>query len=359
MKKENFGEKHIFLPDATLGTVKFVPTHILKSLNIKGLVINTLHLWTTLGPKKIKKLGGMHKIMGWDGWLLSDSGGFQVFSLIHRNKWKGEINKNGAVFKDPTDGTVYKLTPEKSIDIQIALGTDVLVVLDDCRDAEISRKSAEKSVENTIKWAERCKTHFENKYGGRSKTGKLISCVIQGANYADLRAKCAKELTKIGFDGYNFGGYVVNKKGELAVEAMQAAIENTPKDKFHYAMGVGKPEDIIRGSQLGYKVFDTVLVTRNARHGTLYSFENFKNSKNLLKDIIDNPEGLIVRIRNAQYEYDKTPIDTTCNCPSCQNYSKAYLRHLYKCKEATAMQLTTMHNLYFYQRLITEISKEI
>lgn len=174
-------------------------------------------------------------------------------------------------------------------------------------------------------------------------TGKLLSCVVQGANFPDLRKECAKELVNIGFDGYNFGGFVVDEDGELVLDEMRAVIENTPNDKFKYAMGVGKPEDIRRASDIGYRVFDTVLVTRNARHGTLYS-----------SDI----DGEVLRIGNAEYSTDQKPIDSNCDCYTCQNHSRAYVHHMLKAGEATGMTLATIHNLRYYQRLIEELNKK-
>jgi queuine tRNA-ribosyltransferase len=224
----------------------------------------------------------------------------------------------------------------------MGIDSDILVTLDDCRGTDLSREEAEQSVDRTIKWAKRCKDHFENVYGGTKETGKLLSCVVQGANYPDLRKKCAEELTKIGFDGYNFGGFVVDKEGELVIDEMKAVIDNTPKDKFKYAMGVGKPEDIRRAAKIGYTVFDTVLVTRNARHGTLYS-----------SDIEDE----VLRITNQDYATDERPIDSRCDCYTCKNHSRAYVHQMLKVGEATGMTLATIHNLRYYQRLIEELNE--
>jgi queuine tRNA-ribosyltransferase len=338
---KDFGKKYIFLPDATRGAVRYLTTNQLKETGTEGIVVNTLHLMISPGADKIEELGGIHNFMNWDGYVLSDSGGFQVFSLIHSKKWKGKIDKNGAVFKSPRDGSVYELTPEKSIDIQMKIGSDILVALDDCRDTGLKRKEAEESVQRTLEWAKRCKGHFEKEYGGTRKTGKLLTAVVQGANFLDLRAECAKALVDIGFDGYNFGGYVVDGKGNLVLDEMKAVAENTPDDKFRYAMGVGKPEDIRKAAKIGYTVFDTVLVTRNARHGTLYSSD--------MKDEI-------LRIGNSEYSNDLKPIDSKCDCEACRNYSRAYIHHMLKVDEATAKTLCTIHNLRYYQRLIEKLN---
>jgi queuine tRNA-ribosyltransferase len=341
MQLEKLTQKKLFLPDATRGAVKFLTTKQLKDTGTKALVTNTLHLLINYGADHIAQLGGIKNLMNWDGLVLTDSGGFQVFSLIHRGKWKGEINSNGAVFRSPRDGTKYMLSPESSIDIQMKIGGDVLVCLDDCRDTGLTRKEAKESVERTIQWAKRCKEHFEKKYGGTKETGKLLTAVVQGSNFLDLREKCAKALVNIGYDGYNFGGFVVNKKGELVLDEMQAVVDNIPEDKIRYAMGVGKPQDIRDASKLGYNWFDTVLVTRNARHGTLYSS--------------DMPNE-ILRITNSRYSSDMRPIDSNCDCEVCKNYSRAYVHHLLKMGEATGMTLATIHNLKYYQNLIAELN---
>jgi queuine tRNA-ribosyltransferase len=333
-------KQKMFLPDATRGAVRFLTTKQLKDTNTKGLVTNTLHLLINYGADHIAKLGGIKNLMNWDGLVLTDSGGFQVFSLIHSGKWKGEIHNDGAIFRSPKDGSKYALTPESSIDIQMKIDSDVLVCLDDCRKTDLTREEAEESVERTIKWAERCRDHFDNKYGGTEETGKLLTCVVQGANFLDLRKECAKALVNIDFDGYNFGGFVVNEEGQLVLDEMRTVIKNTPENKIKYAMGVGKPEDIRRASEIGYNWFDTVLVTRNARHGTLYS-----------SDMPDE----ILRITNSAYADDLKPIDSECDCEVCKNYSRAYVHHLLKIGEATGMTLATIHNLRYYQRFIESL----
>lgn len=342
MELKDFGKNFVFMPDATRGAVRFLTTQQLKETGTEAIVTNTLHLLMTPGPTRIQDLGGIKNFMNWDGVVLTDSGGFQVFSLIHSGKWKGKVSENGATFKSPLTGDIYELTPESSIDIQMSIGSDILVTLDDCRSTGLTREEAELSVKRTVDWARRCKNHFENVYGGTEKTGKLLSCVVQGANFADLRKRCAEELTEIGFDGYNFGGFVVDSDGKLVLDEMISVIENTPEGKFKYAMGVGKPEDIRRCADIGYTVFDTVLVTRNARHGTLYS-----------SDI----DGEVLRITNSEYSSDTRPIDSNCDCYTCKNHTRAYVHHMLRVGEATGMTLATIHNLRYYQRLIEELNK--
>jgi queuine tRNA-ribosyltransferase len=341
MNIKELTKKKMFLPDATRGAVRFLTTKQLEDTGTKGLVTNTLHLLINYGADHISDLGGIKKLMNWDGMVLTDSGGFQVFSLIHSGKWKGKIHTDGAIFKSPRDGTEYELTPESSIDIQMKIDSDVLVCLDDCRKTNLTREEARESVDRTIQWAQRCRDHFDKEYGGTKETGKLLTSVVQGANYLDLREECAKALVDIGFDGYNFGGFVVDEEGNLVLDEMKTVIENTPEDSIKYAMGVGKPQDIRDASDIGYNWFDTVLVTRNARHGTLYS-----------SDVPDE----ILRISNSEYADDLKPIDSRCDCEVCQNYSRAYVHHLLKIGEATGMTLATIHNLRYYQRLIEDLS---
>lgn len=342
MNLDDFGKELIFLPDATKGAIKFLTTSQLKATGTKGIVVNSLHLLINLGVEKLEELGGIKQIMGWDGFVLSDSGGFQVYSLIHSKKWKGDIDENGVTFVSPRDGKKHLLTPETAIDIQLAIGSDILVCLDDCRFSKISKKQAQLSVERTLQWAQRCKEHFEKR---KKELGfeKKLSCVVQGAGFLDLREFCAKELSKMDFDGYNFGGYVVDEKGDLVVDEMQRVLENIPQDKFRYAMGVGKPNDILRCAEIGYTVFDTVLVTRNARHGSLYSFDEREN-------------GFLLKITNAKYAKEEKAIDSSCDCETCKNHSRAYVNYLLKIKEPTGYTLATIHNLRFYQRLLDEIS---
>lgn len=342
MNIENFGKEPIFLPDATKGAIKFLTTQQLKDTGIQGIVVNTLHLLINLGIEKLNSHKGIKKLMNWEGYVLSDSGGFQIYSLLHSKKWKGSINEDGVIFKDPRSGEEYSLSPESSIDIQLAIGSDVLVCLDDCRFSDISRGEAEVSVERTLRWAERCKIHFDKRKKEREHKDKILSAVIQGAGYLDLREICSKELVGMGFDGYNFGGYVIDSKGKLVVDELQAVAKFLPKSKFRYVMGVGKPQDILECFNFGYTVFDTVLVTRNARHGTLYSFDE---------------EEYILRIGNAQYAQSPLPIDSTCDCEACKNYSRGYIHYLLKIKEPTGYTLATIHNLRFYQRLIDSLAQ--
>lgn len=338
-------EKIYFMPDATRGAIRSLTTSQLEATGTEGIVVNTLHLMMSPGSELIQAMGGIHKFMNWKGFALSDSGGFQVFSLLHSGKWTGKITEDGAVFRSPRDGSEHTLTPERSIDIQMQLGTDIIVALDDCRKAEISREEAEVSVRRTVDWSRRAKEHFENIYGGSVATGIKICAAVQGGNFIDLRRKCAEVLSEMNFDGYNFGGYVVNEQGNLVIDQMRCVFESTPERVFKYAMGVGKPRDIFEAAKIGYRLFDTVLPTRNARHGTLYT--------------ASASEDHVLRVKNSKYADDAHPIDTTCDCEACKGYSRSYIHNLLKIGENTAMTLATIHNVRFYQRLVSVLNENI
>ena len=326
------------MPVGTQAVVKAMTSREMVELGAPILLANTYHLALRPGSQIIRAAGGLHGFMAWDRPILTDSGGFQVFSLIHSGRWDGEVGSDGARFRSPVDGRVFELSPESSIDMQMSIGSDVLVCLDDCRDAGVSRGEASESVDRSVAWAKRCRDHFDRVYGGSAKSGKLLTAVVQGGSFLDLRERCARELVDIGFDGYNFGGFVVDSEGRLVVDELAAVIESVPSDGIRYAMGVGKPEDIRVAARMGYNLFDTVLVTRNARHGTLYTSEGE------------------IRIGNSEMGLDDSPVDKRCSCECCANYTRAYLHHMMKNREAVALTLATIHNLTYYQTLISGLS---
>ncbi len=321
------------MPDATLGAVRTLTTSQIERTGTKMLVVNTFHLLLSHGPEKMRKLGGLKKLMDWKGRLLSDSGGFQIYSLIHRKKNMGKITQYGAYFQSPIDGSEHLLTSEISIDMQMAIGSDVLIVLDDCRFSEISRKEAEESVRFTTNWAQRAKEHLYENYPEEADKRKLFA-VVHGGTFDDLRKRSATELQEIGFDGYCFGGWPIDNDGNLVEHSLEFTAEQLPDDKPKYAMGVGTPDDIRKCRMYGYNMFDCVLPTRNARHGLLYTSEG------------------PLRITKSKYLMDTSPIDRNCGCEACSRYSKAYLHHLFKAKETTGKALATIHNLYFYNNLL-------
>lgn len=328
----------LFMPDATLGAVRTLTTKQVEDAGVKMLVVNTLHLLTTVGEVKMKKLGGIKKLMGWKGRVLSDSGGFQVYSLVHKNPALGKVTQYGVYFTSPRDGKKLLLTPENSIDMQVAMGSDVLVVLDDCRYSELSRDDALESVQNTTRWAKRAKEHFRSKYPREAGKTRLFA-VVHGGMFEDLRRKSVAELMDIGFDGYGFGGWPIDKDGNLVEKTLALTADLLPDDKPKYAMGIGTPEDIKKCFGMGYELFDCVLPTRNARHGLLYTNEG------------------PLRITEQKYAEDLRPIDEKCSCEVCRTYSRAYLSHLFRVKELTALSLATIHNLAFYSDFIKNLGK--
>jgi len=325
-----------FMPDATRAVVKMIGSQEVGQLGVEAMVVNTLHLYLQPGMKVIKKSKGVHNFMGFEGPLLSDSGGFQVFSLAHKRNM-GKIDDKQVVFKSPIDGSRHVLTPEKSIQIQFDLGADMMVVLDDCPPNEFDRKSIEKSVERTINWARRCRVEYDKQIKKRNikdKDRPLIFGVIQGGVELDLRKKCAGELIKLNFDGYGFGARPVDEQGKFLDKVLEYTAALIPEDKLRFALGIGTPEDIKRCVKMGWDMFDCVVPTREARHGRLY---------------VDKGKGYkVINISNAQYRESNKAIDTKCGCELCKNYSASYLHHLFKIKEPLSQRLATIHNLYFY-----------
>lgn len=326
----------MFMPDATLGAVKTLNSQQVEETGTNMLVVNTFHLLTKIGIDGMKRLGGIKSFMNWKGKVISDSGGFQVFSLIHEKKKMGKVTNDGAVFKSPVDGSEHKLTPEISVDMQVAIGSDVIIMLDDCRSEDVDVKNAEKSVLNTIKWAKRSKEHILSKYPELSKRIKIFA-VVQGGSHKELREKCTDELIKIGFDGYCFGGWPIDSDKRLVSDILKYTASLLPDDKPKYAMGVGTPDNIKKCYKMGYNMFDCVLPTRNARHGFLYTRKG------------------VIRIKNARYKYDLKPIDSKCGCLACQKYSRGYLHHLFRSGEILCQSLATIHNLTYYSDLMKSL----
>ncbi|HPN54692.1 MAG TPA: tRNA guanosine(34) transglycosylase Tgt [Candidatus Moranbacteria bacterium] len=358
-----------FMPDATRGFVKSLSKNDLEKIRTGPMVVNTYHLFLQPGLETIKKAGGIHDFMHWNNPLLSDSGGYQVFSLIHKNPKMGKITDNKVIFKSPVDGKRYELTPRKSIQIQFDLGVDMIVCLDDPPPNDYSKEKIEKAVERTIAWAKICKKEYIKQIQKRKLTEKnrpLIFGVVQGGNYPDLREYCTKELVKIGFDGYGFGARHVDSQGNFLEEVLRLTAENIPKNSLRFALGIGTPEDIVRCVGMGWDMFDCVIPTREGRHGRLFVWDKKPNDKFLISNFqsicnskISNFKKIrnklfykTININNKKYEKDFTPIDSDCSCELCQNHTKAYLRHLFAIKDPLAMRLAAMHNLNFYFKLM-------
>lgn len=331
-----------YLPDATLGVVRNISSKQVAKNNIEGVVINTYHLMTRPGVEILKQAGGIKKFMNWDGLAASDSGGFQLFSLIHKNPKLGRITDEGVVlYSGEKQQRKTLFTPEESIKIQFEINSDIMICLDDFSPVKATPERLLKSVERTTAWAKRCKEEFERqikKRGLTEETRPHLYGVVQGHRDAKLRKKSADELQAIGFDGYGLGGWPFDDKGDFDYEICQIVADVTPNNKPRFALGIGSPTNIIRLRDMGFDIFDCVLPTRDARHKRLYVLEN------------DKPA--FVYLGKSKCAIDFSPIEKGCDCFTCKNYTKAYLHHLFKVKDGLAFQLTTIHNLRFYARTI-------
>lgn len=338
----------IFLPDATMGVVRGLDFNDLKKSGIEGVVVNTYHLMTQPGIEVISRAGGLKKMMKWDGLIVSDSGGFQVLSLIHRHSSFGRVKDEGVIFYKGSRKRhkSFCLTPEKSIEVQFALGADILICLDDCPKKGASLKEIKENVKRTIEWAKRSKEQFLKELKKRkivSKRRPLLFAVVQGGNSKKLRKYCAENLIKIGFDGYCFGGWPIDERGRVDLKTLRYTAHLLPNDKPKFALGIGDLKTIKECFKMGYNIFDCVLPTRDARHGRLYFLPGGKNK--------------YLYITKKIYEKDFRPIDKNCDCLTCKNYCRAYLHHLFKIKDFLAGRLATIHNLRVYVRLIELLRK--
>lgn len=333
----------LFFPDATKAVVRSVDSLDIINTKTPGILVNTLHLYLDLGKKVLKQFGGIGNLMGWRGALISDSGGFQVMSLA--KKGSGKVTDEGVSFHLNKKKKVL-LTPEKSIDFQLMLKTDLMVVLDDFTPPGASYEEAKKTVERTILWAKRSKIEFDKQCAGMEQKPYLVG-VVQGGFFPDLRKECSLRLAEIGFDGYGYGGWPMDNEGKFDYQSAQIIADNTPKDVWLYGLGIGKPDEIASLAKMGYQIFDCVLPTRDARHGRLYvSDDNAKGYKFYSPD-------------KERYYLDEKAVDENCDCLLCKNYSRAYLRHLYKIEDLTAVRLGTIHNLRFYARLMERLQSEM
>ncbi|MFA5159874.1 MAG: tRNA guanosine(34) transglycosylase Tgt [Candidatus Omnitrophota bacterium] len=335
-----------FMPDATRGFVKLLTKDDVERSGTKALVVNTFHLYLQPGLKIIEKAGGLHKFMNWDKPLLSDSGGFQVFSLIHKNPQMGKITDEKVIFRSPLDGSRHELTPEKSIQIQFTLGVDMMVCLDDCPPNEFNRRDLELAVNRTVAWAKRCKVEYEKQLKKRhiSKAKRpLLFSVIQGGAEIDLREKCARELVKIGFDGYGFGARPIDSQGNFLEEVLQKTADFIPEKAIRFALGIGTPEDIKRCAAMGWDIFDCVIPTREGRHGRLF----FKTKNNYQTK----------NINNAKFQTDFSKINPSSRLAELKFLSKAYLHHLFRLNEPLGQRIAALNNLEFYNDLMTGLKK--
>jgi queuine tRNA-ribosyltransferase len=333
-----------FMPIATVAAVKTLDNSDLKNLKAQIILSNTYHLLLRPGIEIIRKASGLHKFMNWEKPILTDSGGFQIFSLAKQRK----IVEEGAIFRSHLDGKKFLLTPELALKIQKDSGSDIVMVLDICVPYPCSRKEAEKAVLLTTEWARKSKT-----YSSRLHEEQLIFGIVQGSVYKDLRMNSAKDLIELDFDGYAIGGLAVGEKREVMFDVINYVAPILPQNKPRYLMGVGQPEEIVEAVRCGIDMFDCVLPTRNARHGLLYIY----NRKSELR--FDKKFYNFLHITNAKYKSDFSPVDPQCSCFTCKNYTRAYLRHLFAVGEPLAQRLATIHNVNFYLELMRKIREQI
>lgn len=324
-------ETPIFMPVGTQATVKSMTPEELKEIGSQIILSNTYHLYLRPGHELVKKAGGLHEFMHWDKPILTDSGGFQVFSLGPLRK----ISEEGVEFRSYLDGSKHFLTPEKAMEIQNALGSDIMMAFDECAPYPASREYVKNSLERTTRWLERCKEAHKN------PEKQALFGIIQGGMYKDLREQSAKEITAIDLPGYAIGGLSVGEPKPMMYDILEHTTPFMPVDKPRYLMGVGSPDDLIEGVIRGVDMFDCVLPTRIARNGTAMT-----------------SQGKVV-VRNATYAEDFTPLDPECDCYTCRNYTKAYIRHLIKTNEILGARLITTHNLHFLLKLMENIRQAI
>ena len=325
---------------ATCGAIKGgLSAYDLKDIDCQVQLCNTYHLHVRPGDKLIKELGGLHKFTGWSGPILTDSGGFQVFSLAKLRK----IKEEGVTFNSHIDGKKIFMGPEESMQIQSNLGSTIAMAFDECVKNPAEYKYAKESIARTTRWLIRCKNEMErlNNLPDTINKNQLLFGINQGATFDDLRVEHMKIIADLDLDGYAIGGLAVGEPKEDMYRIISAVEPFAPKDKIRYLMGVGTPGNIIEGVSRGVDLFDCVMPSRNARHGHLFTWNG------------------IINLNNAKYATDDTPIDTECNCPTCQKFSRAYMHHLFKAKEILAMRLAVTHNLYFYNNLMKRIRDEL
>jgi queuine tRNA-ribosyltransferase len=319
-----------FMPVGTQGSVKAMAPEELCALGAECILGNTYHLWLRPGPEVIAKMGGLHRFMGWDRVILTDSGGFQVYSLSELRK----VDDDGVTFRSHIDGALQRLTPEASIAVQEALGSDIAMAFDECAPLPAPEADLRRALSRTTAWAKRC-------LAARRREGQALFGIVQGGTNRALREEHAGELTALPFDGFALGGLSVGESAEEMYETVSYSAPLLPADKPRYLMGVGLPEDLVTCVGLGIDMFDCVIPTRNARNGRLFT-----------------QTGWLV-IKNAQYKDDERPIDEACACTTCLKYSRAYLRHLYVAREILAMRLLTAHNLFFFLDLMRRMREAI
>ena len=347
----------IFLPDATRAVTKSLDSKDLETAGIEGVVVNTYHLAETPGTSVLKAMGGVKGFMNFKGLVVSDSGGWQIFSLIHRSKNAGKITDKGVTF---SVGVKKKelFTPEKSVQVQFSIGSDIIICLDDFTPPDAPPDKVKETVERTVLWAKKSKEEYTKLLAQNDVTDEnrpLLFAVIQGNNSRESRKYCAERLLEIGFDGLGYGGYAINEETHsLDLEISQYIADLIPDGVIRFALGVGSPYEIAMCSQMGWQIFDCTLPTRDARHKRLYVFTKQPES---LEDLLNPQTYAFIYISREVYHRDSGPISAFCDCHTCKNYSKAYLKHLFDIEDTSAYRLASIHNLRHYSSLINLLRK--
>jgi queuine tRNA-ribosyltransferase len=323
-------ETPVFMPVGTLASVKSISPDELEDLGASIILGNTYHLYLRPGAERVARLGGLHGFMHWQGSILTDSGGFQVFSLARINK----VEEDGVLFQSHIDGSRHLIRPETSIEIQMLLGSDIAMCFDECTRNPVSYQYAAESVDRTVRWAERCKA-------AHARPEQALFGIVQGSVFPDLRKSCLDRLVEIGFDGYALGSLSVGETKEEMLAILEGLTPQLPDDLPRYLMGVGTPEDLVEGVRLGVDMFDCVMPTRNGRNGMLFTSRGS------------------IQIKNACYADDPDPIEPGCSCYTCRRFSRAYLRHLFLSHELLVYRLNTLHNLHYYLKLMADMRQAI
>ncbi len=340
-----------FLPDATHGVVRSVDSADLESVGTQAVVMNTFHLMQRPGSSTVQALGGLHRMSGWPWPIMTDSGGFQAYSLIRQNPRQGKLTSQGIVFQPEGAGRKFQMTPEKTVQLQVAYGSDIVVCLDDCTHPDDSLEAQQESVRRTIAWAKRCRREFDRlmlEKRLQPDRRPLLFGVVQGGRSRELRRQCAEALLEIGFDGYGYGGWPLDSEGSLLGDMLAYTRELIPAQFPLHALGVGHPNSVIECARMGYQMFDSALPTRDARRGRLYrSAEGGEPDQAFAFLYIEDDK----HIKTDQ------PIDTACDCLCCRRYSIGFLHHLFRVKDSACLRLATLHNLRFMNRLMARLSR--
>ena len=346
-----------FFPDATYGAVRCAGFDSVEGAGLFGLEMNTWHLYTKPGARLIKSLGGLKGFTGYRGAILTDSGGFQLYSMIRENPAYGEIREKEILFRPDLGSEKLHYTPEKCIQAQFMYGSDIMMALDLCTHPFDDPDKQRRSVELTVKWGAACRAEYDRLIKGRKGQRPLLFGIVQGGRDRDLRMECGRRLEEIGFDGYGFGGWPTDGEGKLLKDVLQMAADAMPDDKVKYAMGVGRPEEIALLTRMGYSLFDCVIPTREARHKRLYVFESgMANQEGVNRE--DGGFYKFMYIMDEKYIRDGAPVEEGCDCELCRRHSRAYLQHLFKVDDPEAQRLATAHNLRFYSRVMEYLRGE-